>query len=117
MLHRRDALKLLSGATVAGASLPFSSLMGGPAHAQAARSLNVNLLGFALGIHVPTTAALKDILPTYPGYGEPKTQRLEQIRVAFDNAGEPGNNPHRRRATRPPVSRAKNKPQQCGRRC
>ena len=81
MLHRRDALKLLSGATVAGGSLPFSSLMGGPAHAQAARSLNVNLLGFALGIHVPTTAALKDILPTYPGYGEPKTQRLEQIRT------------------------------------
>jgi len=53
--------------------------MGEPAIAQAARSLEVNLLGFALGIHVPTTAALFEILPTYPGYAAPKAHRLEQI--------------------------------------
>jgi len=81
MLHRRGALKLLSSAAMAGGGLPLSSLMSEPTGAQAVRSLQVNLLGFALGIHVPTTAALKDILPTYPGYAEPKTQRLEQIRT------------------------------------
>jgi NitT/TauT family transport system substrate-binding protein len=82
MLHRRNALKLLSGtAALAGGGIPLSSLISGPSAAQAGRSLQVNLLGFALGIHVPTTAALKDILPSYPGYTEPKTQRLEQIRT------------------------------------
>jgi NitT/TauT family transport system substrate-binding protein len=47
--------------------------------AQAPRQLKVNQLGFALGIHVPTTAALVDILPGM-GY-QPVTQRMDQIRL------------------------------------
>ena len=70
MLTRRDALK---AAAAAGLS-PFA-----PAFAQGKRPLKVNLLGFALGIHVPTTAALLDIMPGM-GY-EPATQRLDQIRT------------------------------------
>ena len=46
---RRHVLK--TGA--AAGLLPFA-----PAWAQGGRPLKVNLLGFALGIHVPSTAAL-----------------------------------------------------------
>src|SRR6185369_6192151 len=70
MVTRRDALKV---AAAAGLST-FA-----PAFAQGKRPLKVNLLGFALGIHVPTTAALLDILPGM-GYA-PETQRLDQIRT------------------------------------
>jgi NitT/TauT family transport system substrate-binding protein len=70
MLTRRDALKALAAAGAYSVS---------PAFAQAKRPLKVNLLGFALGIHVPTTAALLDIMPTM-GYA-PETQRLDQIRT------------------------------------
>ena len=70
MVTRRDALK---AAAAAGLST-FA-----PAFAQGKRPLKVNLLGFALGIHVPTTAALLDILPGM-GYA-PETQRLDQIRT------------------------------------
>ena len=70
MVTRRDALKVLAAA---GTYPAF------PAFAQAKRPLKVNLLGFALGIHVPTTAALLDLMPTM-GYA-PETQRLDQIRT------------------------------------
>ena len=70
MVTRRDALK---AAAAAGLST-FA-----PAFAQGKRPLKVNLLGFALGIHAPTTAALLDILPGM-GYA-PETQRLDQIRT------------------------------------
>ena len=70
MLTRRDALK---AAAAAGLST-FT-----PAFAQAKRPLKVNLLGFALGIHVPTTTALLDVMPGM-GYA-PETQRLDQIRT------------------------------------
>ena len=70
MVTRRDALK----AAAAVGALPFT-----PAFAQAKRPLKVNLLGFALGIHVPTTAALLDLMPNM-GYA-PETQRLDQIRT------------------------------------
>lgn len=70
MVTRRDALKVLAAA---GASTV------GPVFGQNKRPLKVNLLGFALGIHAPTTAALLDILPTM-GYA-PETQRLDQIRT------------------------------------
>jgi NitT/TauT family transport system substrate-binding protein len=61
-------------AGVAAGLLPFA-----PAWAQGARQLKVNQLGFALGIHVPTTAALVDIMPTM-GYA-PAVQRMDQIRT------------------------------------
>jgi NitT/TauT family transport system substrate-binding protein len=70
MLTRRDALK-------AAAAVGLCTL--NPAFAQAKRPLKVNLLGFALGIHVPTTAALLDLMPAM-GYA-PETQRLDQIRT------------------------------------
>jgi NitT/TauT family transport system substrate-binding protein len=70
LLTRRDALK----ATAATCLLPPTPLL-----AQAARPLRANLLGFALGIHAPTTAALVDILPTM-GYA-PTVQRMDQIRL------------------------------------
>src|SRR5438105_13247473 len=71
MVTRRDALK---AAAAAGLST-FA-----PAFAQGKRPLRVNLLGFALGIHVPTTAALLDILPGM-GY------RSEERRVGKEGRG------------------------------
>lgn len=68
LLSRRHVLK--TGA--AAGLLPLA-----PAWAQAGRQLKVNQLGFALGIHVPTTAALVDIMPTM-GYA-PVVQRMDQI--------------------------------------
>jgi NitT/TauT family transport system substrate-binding protein len=56
-----------------GAWSPFTAC------AQGKRPLKANLLGFALGIHAPTTAALLDIMPAM-GYA-PETQRLDQIRT------------------------------------
>jgi NitT/TauT family transport system substrate-binding protein len=70
MLTRRDALK---GAAAAGL-LPFA-----PAIAQATRPLKINLLGFALGIHVPAMSVVFDLLPGM-GYA-PETQRMDQIRT------------------------------------
>jgi NitT/TauT family transport system substrate-binding protein len=70
LLSRRHALK----AGAAAGLLPLA-----PAWAQGARQLKVNQLGFALGIHVPTTAALADIMPGM-GYA-PVVQRMDQIRT------------------------------------
>lgn len=83
MTHsRRDVLALLSGSAIAaGGMLPVGPFGVGSAAAQAARSAQINLLGFALGIHVPTTAAAMEIMPGFQGYAAPKTQRLEQIRT------------------------------------
>jgi len=67
---RRDALKAAAAAGLAASV---------PAIAQGKRPLKVNQLGFALGIHVPTTTALIDMLPGM-GY-QPETQRLDQIRT------------------------------------
>jgi NitT/TauT family transport system substrate-binding protein len=79
LYSRRNALKMIT----AGAALatPFAPPVLRGAAAQTARSMQINLLGFSLGIHVPTMAAITDIMPTYPGYGPPRTQRLEQIRT------------------------------------
>jgi NitT/TauT family transport system substrate-binding protein len=70
MVTRRNALKALAAI---GA---YSNVLG---FAQTKRPLKVNQLGFALGIHVPTTTALVDMLPGM-GY-QPETQRLDQIRT------------------------------------
>lgn len=77
---RRQALQLLAGAGAGLTGLSGMPLLGGPAAAQAGRSMQINLLGFALGIHVPTTAAVFELMPAM-GYGAPKTQRLDQIRT------------------------------------
>lgn len=77
-LSRRKAMGLISAAGAGMAGMP---LCGSVAEAQAARSLQINLLGFALGIHIPTTAAIQELMPAMPGYAPPKTQRLDQIRT------------------------------------
>jgi NitT/TauT family transport system substrate-binding protein len=67
---RRHVLKTAAAASV----LRFA-----PAMAQAGRPLKFNLLGFALGIHVPAMTAVYDIMPTM-GYA-PTMQRMDQIRL------------------------------------
>ncbi|MGQ0663041.1 MAG: ABC transporter substrate-binding protein [Pseudomonadota bacterium] len=80
---RRHMLRTLGGGL--GAGLLGPAIMGGsavvPVRAQAGRALNVNLLGFALGIHVPAMASVFDLLPATPGYAAPKTNRMDQIRT------------------------------------
>jgi NitT/TauT family transport system substrate-binding protein len=83
MAHtRRTALGMLSATAGTGlAGLPLLPFVSGGAAAQAARSMQINLLGFALGIHVPTTAAILDLMPAMQGYATPKTQRMDHIRT------------------------------------
>ncbi|MGQ0663037.1 MAG: ABC transporter substrate-binding protein [Pseudomonadota bacterium] len=74
-LTRRNAVAGL--AVGLGASLA-------PGHrlfAQSPRTLDIQLLGFALAIHVPAMAAIQEGLPAMPGYVAPKTTRLNQIRL------------------------------------
>lgn len=54
---------------------------GAPAWAQGARTLDIAIVGFTLGIHVPSIAAMKEILPTLPGYTPAKTTRFASQRV------------------------------------
>jgi len=70
MVTRRAVLKAAAAAALGAVA---------PAFAQGKRPLKVNLLGFALGIHAPTTTALLDLMPG-AGYA-PETQRLDQIRT------------------------------------
>ena len=73
-MKRRDAAKALALGLGAFA-------VPGIARAQQKRALELQLLGFALGIHVPATAAFMSILPSMPGYAEPRTSRLSEIRL------------------------------------
>jgi NitT/TauT family transport system substrate-binding protein len=70
-MNRRDASKALA----------LAALLPGAAWGQGKRSLDLQLLGFALGIHVPATAAFMSILPTMAGYATPTTARLSEIRM------------------------------------
>ena len=49
--------------------------------AQEKRALEIQLLGFVLGIQVPANAAVSDIMPASFGYAPPKIARLDQVRV------------------------------------
>jgi NitT/TauT family transport system substrate-binding protein len=70
-MKRRDATRALA----LGAMFPSLAL------AQQRRALELQLLGFALGIHVPATAAYMSILPAMAGYAQPRTTRLSEIRM------------------------------------
>jgi len=70
LLSRRETLKLAAGATV----LPV-----GPSRAANPIPLRVNLLGYGLGIHMPTTAALFEGMPRL-GYA-PEAHRIEQMQT------------------------------------
>ena len=75
MLTRRDALKSAAIGTGLGMTGSLS------AFAQAARTLEVPLPAFTLGIHVPSVAAMREILPTLGNYAPTKTVRLDSLRV------------------------------------
>lgn len=83
MLTRRGALKLLT--LGAGVSLIDGRLRdafeGGTAWGQAGRVLDIPIVGFTLGIHVPSIVAMKEILPTLPGYAPARTTRFASQRV------------------------------------
>jgi NitT/TauT family transport system substrate-binding protein len=80
---RREALKVLAlgaGAGALGGGI-LEAAAGRPAWAQAGRVLDIPVVGFTLGIHVPSMAAMKEILPTLPGYAAAKTTRFASQRV------------------------------------
>ena len=80
---RREALKVLAlgaGAGAIGGGV-LGAAAGRPAWAQAGRVLDIPVVGFTLGIHVPSMAAMKEILPTLPGYAAAKTTRFASQRV------------------------------------
>ena len=80
---RREALKVLALGAGAGAISGgvLGATAGRPAWAQAGRVLDIPVVGFTLGIHVPSMAAMKEILPTLPGYAAAKTTRFASQRV------------------------------------
>lgn len=82
-LTRREALQavaIASGAGLVGAGL--LDLAARPAAwGQGPRTLDIAIVGFTLGIHVPSIAAMKEILPTLPGYTAAKTTRFASQRV------------------------------------
>lgn len=75
-MRRRDFCRTLS-IGLGGALVPWA----GSALAQSKRELDLQLLGFALGIHVPAMAAINEVLPGMAGYAAPKTARINQIRL------------------------------------
>lgn len=80
-IPRRQALKLLSAGAGAGVlgGFPLAGT------AQAARTLDISLLGFQLGIHVPGVAGVIEGIPAMSGYGPPKITRIDQIRTLTTN--------------------------------
>lgn len=82
-MKRRDFVRTASvGAGSAMlAATPLGSTLIGAAQAQAARTLDIQLLGFGLAIMVPATAAIMSILPSMKGYAPPKTARINVIRM------------------------------------
>ncbi len=79
-ISRRDVLKSMAGGAAVG-------ILGGrltgsvPAWAQSGRVLDIGIVGFTLGIHIPSVAAMKEVLPTFPGYAAAKTTRFASQRV------------------------------------
>ena len=76
-VSRREALKVLALGAGAGAL----AAVGRTAWAQSGRVMDIPIVGFTLGIHVPSIAAMKEILPTLPGYAPAKTTRFASQRV------------------------------------
>lgn len=70
-------MNLTRRATLIGSALAASPI----ARAQTGRSLKINLLGYCLGDHVPTTAAIMEMLPQTPDFAKPQTARIDQMRT------------------------------------
>ncbi|MCX5733777.1 MAG: ABC transporter substrate-binding protein [candidate division NC10 bacterium] len=83
MLSRREAMKALAFGAGAGVLGETMLSLGGRSSvwAQGGRVLDIPVVGFTLGIHVPSMAAMKEILPTLPGYAAAKTTRFASQRV------------------------------------
>lgn len=83
MLSRREAMKTLAFGAGAGVLGETMLSLGGRTSvwAQGGRVLDIPVVGFTLGIHVPSMAAMKEILPTLPGYAAAKTTRFASQRV------------------------------------
>lgn len=71
-VSRRDALKMVAATGLSGIVPPLG-------YAKDALPLKIDILGFALGIHVPVTVALFDSLPKL-GYS-PTYNRVESMRT------------------------------------
>ena len=80
-LSRRKVIKGLTVAAGAGVLGRSMLPVGDVAWAQGGRALDIPIVGFALGSHVPSLVAMKDILPTFPGYAPAKTTRFASQRV------------------------------------
>lgn len=82
-MKRREFCRTMSaglGGAIIGAS-PLGLPLINAAWAQSPRTLDFQLLGFALAIHVPALAGIQSILPTMQGYAAPKIARINQIRL------------------------------------
>jgi NitT/TauT family transport system substrate-binding protein len=83
MISRREVLKSLAmgagAGLLGGGAVDFAA--GRAAQAQGGRVLDIAIVGFTLGIHVPSIVAMKEILPTFPGYAAAKTTRFASQRV------------------------------------
>ena len=83
MISRRELLKSMTlgaGAALAGGGA-LDVMASRIVQAQAGRVLDIAVVGFSLGIHVPSMVAMKEILPTLPGYAAAKTTRFASQRV------------------------------------
>ncbi len=81
-VSRRDAIRVLSaGAGLLGGGGWLEGAGTREAAAQGGRVLGINLLGYSLGIHVPSVTGVLDLLPEMPGFAAPKVARLDQIRT------------------------------------
>ena len=76
-ITRRGTLQLMSAA---GAGLFLPGMGGGLAAAQQGRSLDAQILGFTLAIHVPAIVALNDGMVEL-GYGPSEMARIESMQV------------------------------------
>jgi NitT/TauT family transport system substrate-binding protein len=77
LFTRRSLLAGIAGSV--GASLLYP--LRAKAAASPGRALKAQLTGFTLGIHVPATAGLVDILPTLPGNTAPRVSRVDSLRI------------------------------------
>jgi NitT/TauT family transport system substrate-binding protein len=75
MPTRRDALKTV------GLGAGMGIVSGFDVFAQDKRILEIPLPAFTLGIHLPSVAAMREILPTLGSYAPAKTVRLDSLRV------------------------------------
>ena len=83
-IARRRALTIALGVGAAGLAGPKHGIVG-QADAASGRSLKLALLGYALGIQVPTTAAFVEMLPYQPGFAAPTIHRMDSEQTVTES--------------------------------